>query len=327
MFKKCFLYINFFFLFGCSSYDADIKSIYPLNGTKEFKEGVYLSDTWNIQEYEGNFYLNDYPNDRILITDNYLQLLDTIGKTGNGPGEFQGAGALFVYNDYIYVQDDGGMRMNVFDLNGVFERTFMLPSINLNWTRFAVLNDRIYLQSAIGSGYDMLILDLNGEIIKEINEIQNRPDDMQYRTIFPFQDEIIALHRTAPYIERFSDHGELLEIFDLTGIEEMRELWRHYRNVRGQNNHRNMTILFSDAYISDSLLYILCSGWPGRDEYSYIIKLLIGNQKIEVSNVFKIQGWDPSMSFFKSIAVKEKRMIALEGRSQTILEFDLSELK
>lgn len=327
MTKRCFLYINFFFLFGCNEYDVDINSIYPVNGTQEFNEGVFLSDTWNIQEHEGHFYLNDYPNDRILMTDNYLQLLDTFGKKGNGPGEFQGAGAFFVYNDSIYVHDDGGMRLNIFNSNRVFERTIILPPVNLNWTRFAVLNNKIYLQSAIGSDYDMLILDLHGEIIKEINEIQNRRDEMQYRAIFPFQNEIIALHRTAPYIERYSELGVLLEVFDLTSVKEMQGLWSHYKNVRGQNNRRNMTILFSDAYINDSFLYILCSGWPGRDEYSYIIKLLIGEQKIETSNVFKIQGWDPSMSFFKSITIKENRMIALEGRSQTIFEFDLSELK
>jgi len=113
--RHCWLYILVIYLWGCNT-ARDVQPLYPIKSY----ENILLPSVWSIQEYNGNFYLNNYENDQILIYDSSLKLLHTVGKSGRGPGEFQGAGSLFVYNDSVYVYNSGGMRINVYLVSAVY---------------------------------------------------------------------------------------------------------------------------------------------------------------------------------------------------------------
>lgn len=313
------------YLFGCNTV-PEVKPLYPDNSYG----GILLSSVWSIQVDNGNFYVNDYKNDQVLVADSSLSLLYTFGKYGRGPGEFRGAGSFFIHDDSIYVYDVGGMRINVFTTSGQYERMINLPPVRLDWSKFAVVKDKMYVPSALRSDSDILILDLNGKIVEEVERNQGKFEFNHYRMLLSYKDQIIALNQSAPVVERFSDTGLLLEEFDLRNIRELDGLWDLFKNSSGNRRVQDgpvyTKVLFGDAYIEDSFLYILCAGWPGRDDYTYIIKLSIDEEKMRVNYIFKIQGRKPSMSLFDSFAVKGNRLLAFEGLSGTIFEFDLSEL-
>lgn len=324
--RYCWLYILIISLWGCNAV-PDVQPLYPVKSY----ENILLPSVWSIQEYNDNFYLNNYKNDQILIYDSSLTLLHTFGKSGRGPGEFQGAGSLFISNDSVYVYDSGGMRINVYNTSGEYERVITLPPVQLDWSKFVVANDRIYVPSALRSDSDILMLDLKGELIREIERDQGEFEYHYYRLLLSYKDQIIALNRSAPIVERFSENGVLLEEFDLRKINELERLWNLFESSSGNRKVQKGPVytktILGDAYIEDSFLYILCAGWPGRDKYTYMIRLSINGEKMKVIHIFKIQGEEPPMSLFSSFAVKNNRLLGFEDLSGKIFEFDLSQVE
>lgn len=319
----CILIVN---LWGCDNI-PDVKPLYPVHSY----ENILLSSVWSIQEYKGNFYANNYENDQVLVYDSSLKLLNTFGQSGRGPGEFQGAGSFFIRNDSLYVYDVGGIRINVYTTGGEFERVINLPPVQLDWSKFVIANNKIYVPSALRSDSDILILDLRGKLIKEIERNQGEFRYNYFRLLLSHKDQIIALNKSAPIVERFSKTGLLLEEFDLRNIRELEELWNLFesssKNRSVQKGPVYTKTILGDAYIEDSFLYILCAGWPGRDKYTYMIKLSINGKKMRVDHIFKIQGEEPPVSLFNSFAVKGDRLLGFEDLSGKLFEFDLSQIE
>lgn len=72
---------------------------------------------------DGNFYVSDSDNNRILKYNPQGKYLLTIGRKGQGPGEFQSLSVpRFDKDNNLYVTDSGNRRISFFDKNGKFQR-------------------------------------------------------------------------------------------------------------------------------------------------------------------------------------------------------------
>lgn len=70
-----------------------------------------------------NIYVSEYQNDMILIFNFAGELLQTVGKSGNGPGEFDApAGVAVDHQGNIYVADFYNHRIQILDESGRFLR-------------------------------------------------------------------------------------------------------------------------------------------------------------------------------------------------------------
>lgn len=326
MFMSRINYIIFLLIFVACSSNQDIKKLSPIGSVTDFSDNIFISDNWNIQEYKDHFYLNDYEYNKIIVLDSLLEVSNIFGEEGKGPGEFSGAGSFVVNEDSIYVYDAGGLRINVFTRDGEYAKTINLPPTNLNWSRFSIINQKLYLPSAVRSEADFFITDLNGKILKEV-ESHNRSVSLNKKHILGSANHIVVLNQVEPILAQYTGMGEFISDFDLREIEELNELWNHYRNkLRESKDGRNSTVLFKDATINGSSLYILCSGWPGRDNYAYILNLEVGQNEIQANRVFKIKASDEGLSLFDSITVKENRLYAVESISGNISKYDLAGL-
>lgn len=68
---------------------------------------------------EGNFYVTDYDNHRILKYDPEGKHLLTFGREGQGPGEFRTLSVpRFDKDKNLYISDALERRMSFFDKNG-----------------------------------------------------------------------------------------------------------------------------------------------------------------------------------------------------------------
>jgi hypothetical protein len=316
--------IIFSIVLGACQYEPVIQELSPVNSTSDFGEAVYISSNWNSDIYKDYFYFNDYENNKIIVLDSLLQKSLVFGREGKGPGEFSGTGSLTVYEDKIYVVDVGGMRLNVFNLDGGFEKTINLPATNLSWSSFAILNQKLYLPASVRSEFDFLITDLDGTILREI-ESTGRSVPLNKKSIYAFTNRIAVINQVEPFLILYTDMGELINTFDLREIEELSELWDHYKNSLAESQDgRHSTQLFIDAFVDGSSMYILCAGWPGRDNFGRVLKLEIEQDEIQSVNVFKIEASEGELSLFVSISIKENTLYALESMTGNISEFDLS---
>jgi len=79
---------------------------------------------------EGNFYVSDWDNRAILKYDPSGKYIRTIGRKGQGPGEFQNLSvARFDHEGTLYVTDLSAQRISFFDKDGTYLRQTPLPDV------------------------------------------------------------------------------------------------------------------------------------------------------------------------------------------------------
>jgi hypothetical protein len=119
----------------------------------------------------GNIYVLDAGNHRVQKFDKDGNYLQTIGRKGQGPGEFADIYEMFIDNkNNLYVS---GMRViHVFNDRGEFTRNVVLPISQIN---FAVNTNGYFILSGFvasqkSQNYGVMISDQDGKILKNIAE-------------------------------------------------------------------------------------------------------------------------------------------------------------
>lgn len=93
-------------------------SIGEIEGDENYMFGNFIA--FNTDE-EGNFYVSDPDNNRILKYDPNGKYLLTIGREGQGPGEFQSLSvAKFDKDNNLYITDIRNQKISFFDKDGKF---------------------------------------------------------------------------------------------------------------------------------------------------------------------------------------------------------------
>ncbi len=97
--------------------------------------GVGIAEPGDVfADKQGNVYIADTKNSRVVVLDQYFKLKFTLSTFSNAFGsEYALANprGLFVTDDYIYVCDTGNSRIVMFDLDGNFVKIVPRPVSNL----------------------------------------------------------------------------------------------------------------------------------------------------------------------------------------------------
>lgn len=188
----------------------------------EPKEGDLLLH-WPISadvDQIGNLYVLDSGNQRILKFDENYDLIWEMGRKGKGPGEFlfQGgtinSGFLTVSKQgEIYVIDNINSRVQIFDTNGNYLKSFKIP-----WTAGGIdldNQDNIYLNGYSKTSKHLLyVFDNNGSYLDSFAEklIEN-PDAFRANKIkFSINDmgEIFIAFSFWPLIRKYDINRKLI---------------------------------------------------------------------------------------------------------------------
>ncbi len=101
-------------------------SIGEIEGDENYMFGAII--LFNADD-EGNFYVSDFDNKRIQKYDPKGKYLLTIGRVGQGPGEFESLSHVqFDREDNLYVLDRISRRVSFFDKNGPYLRQIATPN-------------------------------------------------------------------------------------------------------------------------------------------------------------------------------------------------------
>jgi len=91
---------------------------------------MFGADVFFNTDDEGNFYVTDWDKRAILKYDPSGKYVRTIGRKGQGPGEFQNLSvARFDHTGALYVTDLGSHRISFFDKDGNFLRQIPIPDV------------------------------------------------------------------------------------------------------------------------------------------------------------------------------------------------------
>jgi hypothetical protein len=89
---------------------------------------MFTGNIFFTTDNEGNFYVADMEGDRILKYDSGGKYLLTIGREGQGPGEFRTLSVpRFDKDNNLYITDGGNRRISFFDKEGKFLRQMLMP--------------------------------------------------------------------------------------------------------------------------------------------------------------------------------------------------------
>jgi hypothetical protein len=133
----------------------------PKNGLKKrivFKEELSIGEIEGDDNYmfgefiifntddKGNFYVSDIDNHRIQKYDSKGNYLLTIGRKGQGPGEFEDLSKpQFDKENNLYIYDIGNKRISFFDRDGKFLRQINAPRMS---TELAVNSENMIVGSS-----------------------------------------------------------------------------------------------------------------------------------------------------------------------------------
>lgn len=117
---------------------------------------------------EGNIYVLDFRECRIQKYDKDGNYLLTIGRKGQGPGEFTQASRMNLDKEKIYVNES--RKIHIFDTKGEFKRSITLqyPVTSYGITKEGNILGHSYTFSEEGQRYDIVLVDPEGKRIKTI---------------------------------------------------------------------------------------------------------------------------------------------------------------
>ncbi len=118
-------------------------SIGEIEGDENYMFGEFIS--FNTDD-EGNFYVSDIDNHRIQKYDAKGKYLMTIGRKGQGPGEFEYLSKpQFDKGNNLYIYDLGNKRISFFDRDGKFLRQINAPRMS---TEIAINSENMIIGSS-----------------------------------------------------------------------------------------------------------------------------------------------------------------------------------
>jgi len=167
---------------------------------------------------KGNIYVLERGNKRVQKFDKNGNYLMTIGKTGEGPGEFTNPIELFVSNElFIYVLDDRTMRVSKFSQSGDFINSFRPKHRPIDF--IVDSNGNIIVLENGHSDFKFFKYDETGKLIQTFGKIikgNNIFETAIFNKGCVAIDEYdnIYMSYTQPYkIEKYDSNGKLAAIY------------------------------------------------------------------------------------------------------------------
>lgn len=168
-----------------SNPDIKLELIRTIGGLDAEDESLAFNAPYDIVlDATGDMYILDTGNKRIQKLNPEGKFIKTIGRQGQGPGEFQSPHSLDIdKEDNIYVHDPRAMRIQVFTSDGKMKRLikftkFSLDQIRLTRSELIVMGGRIGLRDLMQNRKPNLleIVNQDGNIKKRFGEMRDYKD-------------------------------------------------------------------------------------------------------------------------------------------------------
>jgi len=270
-------------------------------------------------------YATDDLNGRILKLNTDLNLLGTIGKSGQGPHEFAGIGALSIWKDTILAVNLGGLSLNAYtDYGQYIDRYSFTNDPSLTVYSFCIDNEGyIYFTSLLDS-FPVIKYDRKmnrqfgfGEWIE--------PENKQFRIFlnnfipFYFDNKILTLQVDAPVINMYGKDGQHLMRKELpTKLFRKRLLFKQNEQKKDAANKRKVYKLFSSITSINNKIFILYVDHDkdNRPFKNKVVELLYENNDFIIKKVYNLS--QSNKDWFESIVVTEDNKIIASNASMLV---------
>lgn len=259
----------------------------------------FLKAVHRIETRGDSIFINDQVTRQLLILNNDLELIGSIGNPGSGPGELPDWPLAFdVSNKYVYAHSGEGLH--VFSLQGKYTRTISLP-IRLTYGLAVDSHDNVYI-SPITSEHEssILKLDSSGTVIYDFGDLfvtdDPGPRDKPLRQrliVTADQQYLMSIGLSMPVVEKYSLDGDLIARNDLSETRFFAPRMA-YSAKNEKSGARGYVTVANNVMIVDSLFYVLViQGSPDEDLRTNTI-LAINTETLEIQHVYELSDHEGS---------------------------------
>jgi len=232
---------------------------------------------------EGTFYVCDFSANQIFKFSEDGSYIKTIGNFGQGPGEFIKPNGLYYFNGKLVISEKGNMRVNIFDNEDRFLRSFKIANVPVS-----IMCDDSLLYSGVvkrTKNYKKVIsiFNQNGKIIKKFGELQFPNNWLaNLSEMLIYNNQIYELNEFVPRVRVFSKEGVLEKKIELNN--------KAYRRLAPENFKKENYKLIHNMFKMKSLMlafnvcetgiyaahYKIIKGWKGVviDRFSFAGELM-----------------------------------------------------
>ncbi len=162
-FMKIFYVLQIFIIvtiYSCNSYTNKKESSIKIQKTiSRYDDSTFVRPSHKMLNYNKDIFISDH--ERILRLNKDLQLIQSYGMAGKGPGEFTDNLYFYIEKDSIYAVDEMQKRIHVFHLVEGYCRTFYIPVSPIG--NFVIYESLIYIPNN-SVQKPIVCLDLNGNV-------------------------------------------------------------------------------------------------------------------------------------------------------------------
>lgn len=220
----------------------------------------------------GNLYVVDSYNHRIVVYDSLGRFIREIGRAGQGPGEFiVPIDADMDSLGRLYVLEARNYRVSIFDERGNFLNSFRVGPVSED-QQIAVTHDgkRICVNEPTPmSGKLFTVYNNTGEVIQRFGELvtpEIRGLKYEMNTVcfdFDHQGNLYVFFQYRPEIRKYGPKGELILQKPLVTFE-VKERMQDYRSLLKQYPQGGTILFIGDVFFCPNNTLLVCAGIPTR---------------------------------------------------------------
>lgn len=291
----------------------------------QLSDSSFFCNVTSIDYKDGKYYISDYERGNIFVLDKQLNLINTLGIKGKGPGELLGASQLFVHSaDSVLIYNDGKKSIELFDQER-HQSTITLPDdFEFNPDiRFCYENNNLYLSSFNGtnsiskSSLVSNTLSWFGDIREHTTDKESRIKNRRHLSLYG-KDRIIAIPDCQAKIELYTLVGEKVSEFSLDTIPIINDILSFVDKQKKEPNSYYQ--FFQDAYVHGSDIFILILSVDKEDkiESNKIIQIEIDDDKIKSARLLYLgDGW------YNKFCVTSHSIVAFDAKACQLIKYNL----
>lgn len=261
---------------------------------ESFGDWGVLNGMFGMTYNEGQLFLPDYDESRVLVTTPDLQPAYHIGGPGQGPGELANASFTTVAQGRVFVKSSANQLLAVYDTQGTFLNVVPVPGFIL-CTRYAAYEETLFLSSATAQ-QPITALDFDGNKLYQMGTTRFSGDFQKQRArnhkhlaVTQLNDipTLVAVGDTEPEIELFSLEGEHLYTHDLSNHPALELRLLTAKEVYANPQKKGVSVqLFADMAVAGDQL--LCFVYGQQPPYA-ILRFQLAPKKVVFRDLLRIE--------------------------------------
>ncbi|MCK5148024.1 hypothetical protein KAR48_14805 [bacterium] len=246
-----------------------------LDSDDEESDAMYIGRcvniTWN--NSDRHLYVSDVLNHQIHLYNKDLERVKSLGRMGQGPGEFQyPVGCGFSSSNQLVVIERKNSRLQIMDTNGQCIKIFPVLQV-YGYRNFALVDhrDRIYINLA-ENGHLFSVFNMKGERLGSFGEtisISGIPEKDRWLNVADFAIDstgIYCVFNEFPLFRKYNHDWQLVYEVDLSDCPDVIRRQKAVRVFQKTTNGRSLHIFTLGVSLDSKFCYLNLQSCSTRND-------------------------------------------------------------